>query len=84
MRFRRRVIEPGAGPFLFGVLNVTPDKDLAHNVVWHAVGRGLMLFAPVGLGSATIKICPPLCITEDAVVEGVTALADAFADCIGG
>ncbi|HSW45250.1 MAG TPA: aspartate aminotransferase family protein [Phycisphaerae bacterium] len=61
---------------------LTPDKELAHNVVWNAVGRGLMLFAPVGFGGATIKICPPLCITEDAVIEGVGALADAFADCL--
>lgn len=26
MRFRGRVVEPGAGPFVFGVLNVTPDS----------------------------------------------------------
>jgi len=26
MRFRGRVLEPGAGPFVFGVLNVTPDS----------------------------------------------------------
>jgi len=64
--------------------SLTPDKDLAHDVVWHAVGRGVMLFAPVGLGGGTIKVCPPLCITEDAVVEGVGALAEAFADCLGG
>ncbi len=62
--------------------SLTPDKELAHNVVWHAVGRGVMLFSPVGFGGATIKICPPLCITEEAVVEGVSALADAFADCL--
>jgi len=64
--------------------SLTPDKDLAHDVTWRAVGRGLMLFAPVGLGGGTIKICPPLCITEDALVEGVTVLAEAFADCLGG
>jgi len=60
-----------------------PDKELAHRIVWHAVGRGLMLFSPVGLGSGTIKIAPPLCITEEAVIEGVSILADAFADCLG-
>ena len=60
-----------------------PDPTLAHDVAWHAVGRGLMLFAPVGFGGATIKICPPLCITEEAVIEGVTVLAEAFADCLG-
>ena len=60
-----------------------PDKELAHKIVWHAVGRGLMLFSPVGLGGGTIKIAPPLCITEEAVTEGVSALADAFSDCLG-
>jgi 4-aminobutyrate aminotransferase-like enzyme len=60
-----------------------PDRELAHNIVWHAVGRGLMLFSPVGLNGGTIKICPPLCITDEAVIEGVGALADAFNDCLG-
>lgn len=59
-----------------------PDGELAHAVAWHAVGRGLMLFAPVGLGGATIKISPPLCITEEAAIEGVATLAEAFGDCL--
>ncbi len=59
-----------------------PDRDLARNVVWHAVGRGLMLFAPVGVNGGTIKICPPLCITAEAVTEGVNVLAEAFAECL--
>ena len=60
----------------------TPDGQLAHDITWHAVGRGLMLFAPVGLGMASLKLCPPLCITEEAVIDGVRALADAFGDCL--
>jgi 4-aminobutyrate aminotransferase-like enzyme len=43
-----------------------------------AVKRGLMLFAPVGSGGATIKICPPLIIDEEAVEDGITALREAF------
>ncbi len=57
----------------------TPDGDLARRIVEHAVGRGIMLFAPVGVGGATIKLCPPLCIPEDALVEGIATLAEAFA-----
>jgi len=60
----------------------TPDKELAHRIVWHAVGRGLMLFAPVGLNGGTIKICPPLCISQEAIVEGVSVLAEAFGDAL--
>ncbi|GMV95631.1 MAG: aspartate aminotransferase family protein [Phycisphaerae bacterium] len=58
--------------------SMAPDRELARSVVWNAVGRGVMLFAPVGVNGGTIKICPPLCITEDAVVEGVAVLAEAF------
>jgi len=61
-----------------------PDPDLAQEITRHAIGRGLMLFAPVGLQMATIKISPPLCITREAVTDGVRALADAFADCLSG
>ncbi|MHA1262190.1 MAG: aspartate aminotransferase family protein [Candidatus Freyarchaeota archaeon] len=56
-----------------------PDSETAFRVVEEAVRRGLMLFAPVGYGGATIKICPPLCITESAVEEGVDVLREAFA-----
>jgi 4-aminobutyrate aminotransferase-like enzyme len=59
-----------------------PDRDLAYQVVWQAVGRGLMLFSPVGLNGGTIKICPPLCITEDAVIEGVGVLAESLAEAL--
>lgn len=61
-----------------------PDRDLARNIVWHAVGAGLLMFAPVGVNGGTIKIAPPLCITADAVTEGVSVLAGAFAECIRG
>ncbi len=59
-----------------------PDAELARKIVWNAVGRGLMLFSPVGFGGSTVKICPPLCITREAVIEGVGALAEAFADSV--
>lgn len=57
----------------------TPDRELAFKAVWNCVGRGLMLFSPVGVNGGTIKICPPLCITEDAVVEGVSVIAESIA-----
>jgi len=60
-----------------------PDADLARDVVWNAVGRGVMLFHPVGYGGATIKISPPLCINEEAIIEGIDVLAKAFEDVLG-
>lgn len=56
-----------------------PLGALAKDIVWRAVEKGLLLFAPVGYGGATIKICPPLCITEDAIREGVRVLDECFA-----
>lgn len=59
-----------------------PDRELARSIVWDAVGRGLMLFSPVGVNGGTIKICPPLCITPEAATEGVSVLAEAFTECL--
>ena len=37
--------------------------------------RGLLMFAPVGVGGICIKICPPLCTPQDALEEGIEVLA---------
>jgi 4-aminobutyrate aminotransferase/diaminobutyrate-pyruvate transaminase/4-aminobutyrate aminotransferase/(S)-3-amino-2-methylpropionate transaminase len=58
----------------------TPDGQLAHDIVWRAVEKGLLMFNPVGPQGCTIKICPPLVITEDAVREGCEVLREAFAE----
>jgi 4-aminobutyrate aminotransferase-like enzyme len=59
-----------------------PDGPLAHDIVWRSVAKGLLMFAPVGPKGCTIKICPPLCITEDAVREGCQVLAECFAEAL--
>lgn len=48
-----------------------PDPDLAWTIVERSVERGVLLFSPVGLGGATIKICPPLVISEEALEESL-------------
>ncbi len=53
-----------------------PDKKLATRIVRRCVERGLLLFAPVGVGGGTIKLNPPLCITEEALLEGMEALEE--------
>jgi len=40
------------------------------------------MFAPVGFGGATVKISPPLVIPEDAMVESVDALDEAFGEAV--
>ncbi len=55
-----------------------PDGDLAWNVVERCMEKGVLMFSPVGLGGATVKISPPLVITREAVEESVTVLEEAF------
>jgi len=55
-----------------------PDGELAFRIVEKAVEKGLMLFTPLGLGGATIKICPPLIIKEEAIKDGIVAFTEAI------
>jgi 4-aminobutyrate aminotransferase/(S)-3-amino-2-methylpropionate transaminase len=55
-----------------------PDGDLAFAIVEKCVQKGLLLFAPVGFGGATVKICPPLTITPEAIADGLVALDEAI------
>ncbi|HTQ56120.1 MAG TPA: aminotransferase class III-fold pyridoxal phosphate-dependent enzyme [Bryobacteraceae bacterium] len=59
-----------------------PDGDLAWDVVRRAVEKGVLMFSPVGYGGATIKICPPLVITEAALLDSLHALEEAFAEAV--
>jgi len=60
-----------------------PDAELARRIVTRSVEKGLMLFNPVGYGGATIKICPPLCTTEDPLREALGVLEEAIAEVVG-
>jgi len=55
-----------------------PDGDLAWDIVFRCYTRGLLMFAPVGFGGATVKIAPPLCITEEAAREGCAVIREAI------
>jgi 4-aminobutyrate aminotransferase-like enzyme len=57
-----------------------PDHDLAHAVIEKAFHRGLLLFAPVGAWGQTVKIAPPLTITREALIEGLSVLSEAVAE----
>jgi 4-aminobutyrate aminotransferase/diaminobutyrate-pyruvate transaminase/4-aminobutyrate aminotransferase/(S)-3-amino-2-methylpropionate transaminase len=59
-----------------------PDGDLAWRVVERSIEKGVLMFAPVGYGGATIKICPPLVITEAALRDSLEAFGQAFAESI--
>ncbi|MGA2271485.1 MAG: aspartate aminotransferase family protein [Bryobacteraceae bacterium] len=57
-----------------------PDGDLAWEVVERCVERGVLMFSPVGFGGGTVKISPPLVITEAAILESVAVLEEVFAE----
>jgi len=60
-----------------------PDADIAFSVVQRCFEKGLLMFAPVGLGGGSVKIAPPLSITADAIEEGCDVLANAFDAVLG-
>lgn len=51
-----------------------PDPQPAWEMVRQSIERGVMMFAPVGVGGCAIKISPPLIITESALREGLDVL----------
>jgi 4-aminobutyrate aminotransferase/(S)-3-amino-2-methylpropionate transaminase len=56
-----------------------PDPEAAFEVVSKSIERGVMLFAPVGIGGGAIKINPPLLITEEMLREGLEVIAGIIA-----
>jgi len=61
-----------------------PDHDLAHRIIELCYQRGVLLFAPVGAWGQTVKICPPLTVTEDALREACDVLDTAMDDAVAG
>lgn len=59
-----------------------PDADLAWEVIETAMGKGVLMFSPVGFGGATIKICPPLVINEEALNESLDVLEESLVEAL--
>ena len=55
-----------------------PNHDLAHAIIQSCFHKGLLLFSPVGAWGQTVKIAPPLTITEEALREALTVLGEAI------
>jgi 4-aminobutyrate aminotransferase/(S)-3-amino-2-methylpropionate transaminase len=73
---------PGVG-LVGGLLMVKkdgkdPDYDLAWDVINRCFRKGLLMFAPVGVGGGCVKIAPPLCIAAEAVEEGCQVIREAI------
>jgi 4-aminobutyrate aminotransferase-like enzyme len=59
-----------------------PNPDFCWEVVRRCFEMGLLFFAPVGVGGGCLKIAPPLCLTEEAALEGCEVIEKAINDCL--
>ena len=59
-----------------------PNYELAWDVIHRCFRKGLLMFAPVGVGGGCIKIAPPLCITEEALIEGCQVIRQAIKESV--
>jgi 4-aminobutyrate aminotransferase-like enzyme len=62
----------------------TPDPDTALQINERCFQKGVLMFAPVGVGGECLKISPPLTISEDALIESVDAFGEACREVLGG
>jgi 4-aminobutyrate aminotransferase-like enzyme len=60
----------------------TPDGELAWDIVRRTIEKGVLMFSPVGVQGSTIKICPPLVMTAEAIEESVAAFGEAVAEIV--
>ena len=63
--------------------SIEPNAPLASATIQRCVEKGLMMFAPVGFGGASVKISPPLVVTEEPLREGIAVLEEALTEVIG-
>lgn len=54
-----------------------PDNDTATAINYACIRKGLLMFAPVGVGGECLKIAPPLTIAEDALRESIRVFEEA-------
>ena len=64
---------------LFNAPDGKPLSDLCDRIAERCMQRGLLV---VHTGRESIKLAPPLCITSDALPEGLDVLSSTIADCI--
>jgi 4-aminobutyrate aminotransferase/diaminobutyrate-pyruvate transaminase/4-aminobutyrate aminotransferase/(S)-3-amino-2-methylpropionate transaminase len=59
-----------------------PDAPLAARIVEKCIEKGVLMFAPVGFGGGTVKICPPLVINEEAMRESLAVFREAVDEAV--
>ena len=60
-----------------------PDSDTALKINEKCFHKGLLMFAPVGIGGECLKIAPPLITNEEALREGIKVFEEACDEILG-
>jgi 4-aminobutyrate aminotransferase/(S)-3-amino-2-methylpropionate transaminase len=83
-RFARQIRFVLGSGLVAGVVFVDPTGQpltgLCNHISQEAMRRGLLV---VHTGRESIKLAPPLCINEEALIEGLDVFEQVTADCIG-
>jgi 4-aminobutyrate aminotransferase/(S)-3-amino-2-methylpropionate transaminase len=61
----------------------TPDNATALKINIASIQKGLLMFAPVGIAGECVKICPPLTIEEDVLLESLEVFEEAVDEVLG-
>lgn len=69
-----QVVKPGAKE---------PDSARAQNINLRCFHKGLLMFAPVGVGGECLKIAPPLNTPEEPLREGIAVFEEAIDEELG-
>jgi 4-aminobutyrate aminotransferase/(S)-3-amino-2-methylpropionate transaminase len=60
-----------------------PDSETAVKINVACFQKGLLMFAPVGVGGECIKVCPPLTISEEALRESLQVFGESVDEVLG-
>jgi 4-aminobutyrate aminotransferase-like enzyme len=61
----------------------TPDPKIALEINIKCLQKGLLMFAPVGIGGECLKIAPPLSINEEALRESIQVFEKSCDEVLG-
>ncbi|MGO8747100.1 MAG: aspartate aminotransferase family protein [Thermoguttaceae bacterium] len=61
---------------------IEPNGPLAADIIRRCVEKGLLMFAPVGFGGASVKVAPPLTIDEEPLRESIAVVEQALEEAI--
>ena len=85
-KFREIAVVLGKG-LVAGVVIADPETQepnaaLAFEIVRRSIEKGVLMFSPVGAGGGTVKIAPPLVLTDEALDDSMSGFREAVAEAV--